>query len=122
MDQHAWRGAAAGHAYEKKLVHSQDDGKTWKIADDDVRNNFFVTFPPVRQNIVYADDKKSMNSGETFRMMSFLKEKNVDIMGICPARPDHPMPWIKQKRPFSGQMARVDMAGIHNAWTGFLQT
>ncbi len=80
--------AAVGDVWNKKLVRSIDSGQNWELVDNEIKNYLFVGFHPSDINVVYTDNKISLNAGESFEIIEALTEYDASILGFCYANPD----------------------------------
>lgn len=83
--------AVAGDVFDKKLVRTADDGRTWEIVDE-VENWYWrVAFHPQDPDVAWAGDRRSLDGGRSFARLPFpaaLDDSDLQVMDFCRADPD----------------------------------
>ena len=70
----------AGDTWNKKIVRTENAGEDWEIVHNETDRNLFVSFHPDDPNTVYAGNKRSMDGGLSFSVISFLQDNSAEIM------------------------------------------
>lgn len=83
--------ASVGGYFRTQLMRSENEGKTWKLINDLEENaNFFVAFNKKNPDIVYAGNKISNDTGQSFSKIDFGKYNKINpsVFGMCNSQPN----------------------------------
>jgi hypothetical protein len=83
--------ASVGGYFSTKIMTSDDEGRTWVLADgQDDERNLFISFHPGDPDVVYAGRMISTDGGSSFSLVDFgsFAGSEPEILGMCEADPD----------------------------------
>lgn len=90
--------SAAGYVFTKRLVKSTDYGESWRLYGDNdhyktleelnpKKNYWFIGFHPTETDLVFTENKRSFDAGQTWEDIAYLIKRKASIIGTCHSKP-----------------------------------